>query len=31
MKIKLDNINMDLVKIGWGRLDWVGLAQDRVS
>jgi hypothetical protein len=25
----LDNIRMDLVKVGWGNLDWIGLAQDR--
>jgi hypothetical protein len=21
-----DNIKMDLVEIGWGRVDWIGLA-----
>jgi hypothetical protein len=25
----LDNIRMDLVKVGWGDVDWIGLAQDR--
>jgi hypothetical protein len=25
----LDNIKMDLVEIGWGGVDWIGLAQDR--
>jgi hypothetical protein len=25
----VDNINMDLVEIGWGGVDWIGLAQDR--
>jgi hypothetical protein len=25
----LDNIRMDLVDVGWGDVDWVGLAQDR--
>jgi hypothetical protein len=24
----LDNINMDLGEIGWGDVDWIGLAQD---
>jgi hypothetical protein len=24
----LDNIRMDLVEVGWGDVDWVGLAQD---
>jgi hypothetical protein len=24
-----DNINMHLVKIEWGDVDWIGLAQDR--
>jgi hypothetical protein len=24
-----DNIKMDLVEVGWGDVDWVGLAQDR--
>jgi hypothetical protein len=25
----VDNINMDLLGIGWGGVDWIGLAQDR--
>jgi hypothetical protein len=25
----LDNIRMDLVKVWWGYVDWIGLAQDR--
>jgi hypothetical protein len=25
----LDNIRMDLVEVGWGHVDWIGLAQDR--
>jgi hypothetical protein len=25
----VDNIKMDLVQIGWGGVDWIGLAQDR--
>jgi hypothetical protein len=25
----LDNIRMDLVEMGWGDVDWMGLAQDR--
>jgi hypothetical protein len=25
----VDNIKMDLVEIGWGGLDWIGLAQER--
>jgi hypothetical protein len=25
----VDNIRMDLVEIGWGGVDWIGLAQDR--
>jgi hypothetical protein len=25
----LGNIRMDLVEVGWGDVDWVGLAQDR--
>jgi hypothetical protein len=24
-----DNIKMDLVEVGWGRVDWIGLTQDR--
>jgi hypothetical protein len=25
----LDNIRMDLVDVGWGDVDWIGLAQHR--
>jgi hypothetical protein len=25
----VDNITMDLVEVGWGDVDWIGLAQDR--
>jgi hypothetical protein len=25
----LDNIRMDLTEVGWGDVDWIGLAQDR--
>jgi hypothetical protein len=25
----VDNIKMDLVEIGWGGVDWTGMAQDR--
>jgi hypothetical protein len=25
----VDSIKMDLLKIGWGGLDWIGLAQNR--
>jgi hypothetical protein len=24
-----DNIRMDLVEVGWGDVDWIGLAKDR--
>jgi hypothetical protein len=24
----VDNIKMDLLEIGWGGVDWIGLAQD---
>jgi hypothetical protein len=27
----VDNIRMDLVEVGWGDVDWFGLAQDRDS
>jgi hypothetical protein len=27
----VDNIKMDLLEIGWGSVDWIGLAQDRDS
>jgi hypothetical protein len=26
-----DNIRMDLVEVGWGNVDWIGLAQHRDS
>jgi hypothetical protein len=26
----VDNIRMDLGEVGWGDVDWVGLAQDRI-
>jgi hypothetical protein len=26
----VDNIRMDLEEVGWGDVDWIGLAQDRV-
>jgi hypothetical protein len=25
----VDNIKMDLVEVGWGDVDWIGLPQDR--
>jgi hypothetical protein len=25
----VDNIEMDLLEMGWGGVDWIGLAQDR--
>jgi hypothetical protein len=25
----LGNIRMDLLKVGWGVVDWIGLAEDR--
>jgi hypothetical protein len=25
----LDNIRIDLVEVGWGDVDWIGLARDR--
>jgi hypothetical protein len=25
----VDNIRMDVVEVGWGDVDWIGLAQDR--
>jgi hypothetical protein len=25
----VDNIKMDLAEVGWGGVDWMGLAQDR--
>jgi hypothetical protein len=27
----VDNIRMDLREVGWGDVDWIGLAQDRNS
>jgi hypothetical protein len=27
----VDNIRMDLGELGWGDVDWIGLAQDRNS
>jgi hypothetical protein len=24
----VDNIRMDLVEVGWGDVDWIGLTQD---
>jgi hypothetical protein len=27
----VDNIKMDFGEIGWGGVDWIGLAQDRDS
>jgi hypothetical protein len=27
----LDNTRMDVVEVGWGHMDWIGLAQDRDS
>jgi hypothetical protein len=26
----VDNIRMDLREVGWGDVDWIGLAQDRI-
>jgi hypothetical protein len=26
---RVDNIKMDLGEVGWGDVDWIGLAQDR--
>jgi hypothetical protein len=25
----MDNMKMDLLEMGWGGVDWIGLAQDR--
>jgi hypothetical protein len=25
----VDNIRMDLIEVGWGDVDWIGLVQDR--
>jgi hypothetical protein len=27
----VDNIKMDLLEIGWGGVDWIGLVQDKVK
>jgi hypothetical protein len=27
----VDNIGMDLIEVGWGDVDWIGLAKDRNS
>jgi hypothetical protein len=27
----MDNIRMDLVEVGWGDVDWIGLARDMDS
>jgi hypothetical protein len=27
----VDNIRMDLGEVGWGDVDWIGMAQDRNS
>jgi hypothetical protein len=26
---RVDNVRMDLGEVGWGDVDWIGLAQDR--
>jgi hypothetical protein len=26
---RVDNIRMDLVEVGWGDVDWIGLAKNR--
>jgi hypothetical protein len=26
---RVDNIRMDILELGWGDVDWIGLAQDR--
>jgi hypothetical protein len=26
---RVDNIKMDLREIGWGRMDWINMVQDR--
>jgi hypothetical protein len=28
-RLWLNNIRMDLVEVGWGDVDWIGLAKDR--
>jgi hypothetical protein len=25
----VDNVRVDLIEVGWGDVDWIGLAQDR--
>jgi hypothetical protein len=27
----VDNIKIDLLELGWGGVDWIGLAQDRYN
>jgi hypothetical protein len=27
----VDNIKMDLLEIGWGSVDWIGLAQNMIA
>jgi hypothetical protein len=27
----VDNIRMDLGEVGWGDVDWIGLAKDRIK
>jgi hypothetical protein len=27
--MRVDNIKMDLGEVGWGDVDWIGLARDR--
>jgi hypothetical protein len=27
----VDNIRMDIREVGWGDVDWIGLAQDRTG
>jgi hypothetical protein len=31
IKVREDNIRMDLGEVGWGDVDWIGLAKDRNS
>jgi hypothetical protein len=28
-RVSLDNIRMEPVEVGWGDVDWIGLARDR--
>jgi hypothetical protein len=28
---RVDNIRMDLGEVGWGDVDWIGVAQDRIG